>query len=60
MEQRADRKKSEISRQRSGVMLISDLRLLVSMINGFNGFNDSPVAPDYGLLDSFFFGYNSR
>ena len=34
------RQKSEIRRQRSGVKLISDLRLLTSVINGFYGFYD--------------------
>ena len=32
--------RSEIRRQRSGVKLISDLRLLTSVIDDFNGFND--------------------
>ena len=34
----ARNKRSEIGRQRSGVKLISDLRLLTSVIDGFNSF----------------------
>jgi len=40
--------RSEIRRQRSGVELISDLRLLTSVIKDFNGFNDLPFT-DYRL-----------
>jgi hypothetical protein len=39
--------RSEIRRQRSGVKLISDLRLLTSVIDDFydfNGFNDLPFT----------------
>ena len=32
------------SGQRSGVKLISDLRLLTSVIDDFNGFNDLPFT----------------
>jgi hypothetical protein len=50
--QRADcrNQRSEIRRQRSGINLISDLRLLTSMIDdfyafyGFNGFKDLPLT----------------
>ena len=40
--QRAEGRKerSEIRRQRSGVLLISDLRLLTSVIDGFYDFYD--------------------
>ena len=41
--------RSEIRRQRSGVELISDLRLLTSVIYDFNGFNDLPFTA-YRLL----------
>jgi len=36
--------KSEARDQTSGVTLISDLRLLTSLINGSNGFNDFPLT----------------
>ena len=39
-EKRDKGQKSEIRRQRSGVKLISDLRLLTSVIDDFNGLND--------------------
>jgi len=55
--QRADcrNQRSEIRRQRSGVKLISDLRLLTSMIDdfcafyGFYGFNDLPLTACWSL-----------
>ena len=40
---------SGIRGQRSGVKLISDLRLLISVIYDFSGFNDLPL-PAYRLL----------
>ena len=38
--------RSEIRRQRSGAKLISDLRLLTSVIDYFNGLNDFPFTTD--------------
>ncbi|MES0350875.1 MAG: hypothetical protein ABUK19_09165, partial [Desulfobacteria bacterium] len=40
IEHRARNQRSEIRRQRSGVKLISDLRLLTSMIDDFYDLND--------------------
>jgi hypothetical protein len=56
MEYRVRNQRSEIRRQRSGVKLISDLRLLTSVIddfyefndlNGFNDFNSLPFTAHY-------------
>jgi hypothetical protein len=41
------RQLAEIRNQRSGVKLISDLRLLSSVIDDFHGF---PLAPEFWLL----------
>jgi hypothetical protein len=46
-----ERQKSEIRGQGSGVKLISDLRLLTSLIDGFNDLNDLNDLNDfYDLL----------
>ncbi len=45
--------RSEIRRQKSGVKLISDLRLLTSMIDDFYDFNDLPFTVYCLQPDSF-------